>query len=169
MELSGTGEVRRGGRVVSAKAPTEKREPAGLRVNNQPREDRLALSRQVVGYLEERNRQQLEQYREQEDGSAEERMLDLMDKALKAMDKCQKIFARVAAGDKVPPEDLRYLEKNDPEGFKLALAMRTPKKHPKEWKSVLDDEDRRSLDAGEEQSPGECVGGVQEAEGPALD
>lgn len=140
MELGGTGEVKRGGRVIQAKTPTAKKGTSGLTVNTQARADRLALSRQVVNCLEERNRRLMEagQKKDSEASGANK----LLEKGLKVLNKCQKIYARIAAGDKVPPEDLRYLEKNDPEGFKLALAMRRPKKHPKEWKSVLDEEDR---------------------------
>ena len=157
MELGGTGEVKRGGRVIRAAAP-QRQKSGALTLSRQPKADRLALSRQVVSYLEERNRQIMEESRKQEE-SPEKRQLDLMEKALKAMDKCQKIFARVSAGDKVPPEDLRYLEKNDPEGYKLALALRTPKKHPKEWKSVLDDEDRAQPadESGESAETGESA------------
>ncbi len=159
MELGRTGEVRRGGRIVSTGAAAGRKSAAsGPLSPAQARADRLALSRQVVSCLEERNRQIMEESQKREK-SPEERHLDLMEKALKAMDKCQKIFARVSAGDKVPPEDLRYLERNDPEGYKLALALRTPKKHPKEWKSVLDDEDReRPADgSGESAEAGECA------------
>lgn len=155
MELGRTGEVKRGGRIVSAGAAVPKKSGASGLLSAAPaRADRLALSRQVVSYLEERSRQIMEESRKREE-SPEKRQLDLMEKALKTMDKCQKIFARVSAGDKVPPEDLRYLEKNDPEGYKLALALRTPKKHPKEWKSVLDDEDRDrpAAETGETSEP----------------
>lgn len=167
MELGGTGEVKRGGRVVRAAAAPQRRKSGALALGSQPRADRLALSRQVVSYLEERNRQIMEASRKREEKSSpEERQLDLMEKALKTMDKCQKIFARVSAGDKVPPEDLRYLERNDPEGYKLALALRTPKKHPKEWKSVLDDEDRErpADETGESTGAGESPEAVSAAD-----
>lgn len=174
MELGRTGEVRRGGRIVSTgMAVSKKSAVSGPLPPAQAKADRLALSRQVVNYLEERNRQIMEASRKrEEESSPEKRQLDLMEKALKTMDKCQKIFARVSAGDKVPPEDLRYLEKNDPEGYKLALALRTPKKHPKEWKSVLDDEDRErpadetgeSSGAGESPQPEAVAAGSESAQ-----
>ena len=137
-------EVRRGGRIISAGMPTGKKSSLGA-ASGAARSDKLALSRQVVAYLEERNRAAMEEARVREGGTQQENLLKAMEKDLKGLNKCQKIYARVASGDKVPPEDLRYLERHDPEGFKLALAMRRPKKHPKEWESVLDDEDRREL------------------------
>ena len=142
-------EVRRGGRVISAGTPAGKKTGTGLSAGRPSRADKVALSMQAVAYLEEQNRQRWEQTSEKKESSAQEGLLKKLDKDLKKMDKCQKIYARVANGDKVPPEDLYYLEKCDPEGFKLALAMRRPSKHPKEWKSELDDEDRKELMSGE--------------------
>ena len=68
--------------------------------------------------------------------------LDFLSKSLKTMEKCRKIASRIIKGDKVPPQDERYLKDNDPDGYKLALVSRKPKKNPKEWESVLDEEDR---------------------------
>ena len=58
------------------------------------------------------------------------------------MRKCQKIAASIMKGNRVPPEDLEYLMKNDPDGYKLAMAMRRENPDPEDEKSVLDDEDR---------------------------
>lgn len=143
-------EVRRNGRVISAGTPAGKQAGAGPSARQPGRADKVALSRQVVACLEEQNRQRLAQAEEKKESSAQESLLKKMDKDLKKLNKCQRIYARVVNGDKVPPEDLQYLERCDPEGFKLALAMRRPKKHPKEWESELDDEDRKELRSGEE-------------------
>ena len=81
--------------------------------------------------------------------------LDRLDKALKVLSKCQKIAASIMKGNRVPPEDLRYLMENDPEGYKLAMAMRRQNPDPEDEKSVLDEEDKnggsteRSGDSGE--------------------
>ena len=40
--------------------------------------------------------------------------LDGLGEAMKTMEKCHKIAARIMRGDKVPPEDEQYLMKNDP-------------------------------------------------------
>lgn len=143
-------EVRRNGRVVSAGAPAAKKAGAALAAHKATRADQMALSQQAVAFLEEQNRQRLAQAEEKDESSAREKLVEQMGKDLKKMDKCQKIYARVVKGDKVPPEDLQYLQRCDPEGFKLALAMRRPNKHPKEWESELDDEDRKALQSGED-------------------
>ena len=133
------------------------------------RMDRLTLTNQTIEKLaeqSERLKNLLEQTAEAAkplepipfpwEASAEEEKsrdeLDAMEEGLKAMRKCQEIAARIMRGDKVPPQDERYLMENDPEGFKLALAMRQPKKHPKECKSVLDEEDRTAKSSGGEET-----------------
>lgn len=115
---------------------------------NLPRGDRLALSREAVAYVEERHRQNLERIQREAarmagetEADGESGELEAFDQAMRTMRKCHEIAARIMRGDKVPPEDEAYLMQNDPTGYKLALAMRTPKKNPKEWESILDDED----------------------------
>ena len=55
--------------------------------------------------------------------------------------KCLKIASRIMSGDKVPPEDPRFLLENDPKLYQMAVTGRLPKEDPKEHKSVLDEED----------------------------
>lgn len=160
MELNGTTRLRQSGQAVRTE---RKKEVLGKTAARQPRGgDRLALSRQVSAIVAEHNRQieaarRAAQRTRGEGGtsgaSGEEALLDAMHKRLKAALKCQKIAARIMAGDRVPPEDRRYLENSDPEGYKLALAMRKPKKDPKEWESVLDEEDKNGAAA--------CSGGSE--------
>lgn len=114
--------------------------PTPRRAISTPRrggEDSLTLSQAALRYLEEQNKklEEVRQRREQGDD-----MLDSMNKALKTMKRCQEIARRIMRGDKVPPQDEQYLMENDEESYKLALALRKPKKHPKEWDSVLEDE-----------------------------
>lgn len=149
MEMGGSRRVDRAGRSVYTGPARTGRGAASLTtagaVSN--REDRLALSRQAVAFLEEQARAS-RQEAELSDLGAKKKELDRLDKMMKALLNCQKIAARIMAGDRVPPEDLRYLEENDPEGYKLALALRKPKKDPKEWDSVLEDEDRAEASSG---------------------
>ena len=159
MELSVTGRLKRAAQTARPqvqKAPEEK-----TRVQ-QRREDRLTLSKQALTMLEEQNRQARErrakEIEEKKQGADAE--IDAMTKALKKMLKCQKIAARIMAGDKVPPADERYLMENDPESYKLAIAMRKPKEDPKEYDSVLEDEDR--------EGGGESTGAM-EAESPEAE
>lgn len=158
MELRTTREMRRNERLTKAMAKQEKTlsapaqpEPARQR---QPA-DKLTLSRQALNYLEEQNRLAWERDQEREQ-RRQNRMndslsgletaksqLDAMGEKLKVMHKCQKIAAAIMRGDRVPPEDLRYLMNHDQNGYKLAMAMRRPKKDPERVESVLDEEDRR--------------------------
>lgn len=167
MELRTTRELRRNERLSKAMArKAEADAPAPAQpAQKQPPADKLTLSRQALSFLEEQNRKRLDLEREQR---RQARMnnslsqlenskghLDRLDKALKVLSKCQKIAASIMKGNRVPPEDLRYLMENDPEGYKLAMAMRRQNPDPEDEKSVLDEEDKnggsteRSGDSGE--------------------
>lgn len=120
------------------------------------RSDRVSFSSQVLHMLEEQNRMAEEQKRQameqaQQNSRSGKDKLDVLEKSLRELRNCQKIFARVRAGDKVPEEDLRYLMQKDPAGYRLAMATRKPKEHPEEHDSVLTDEDRKQL--AEDPSP----------------
>ncbi len=97
---------------------------------------------------------------------------DALGEQMKTMERCHKIAARIMRGDKVPPQDEQYLMMNDPDGYKLALAMRTPKKHPKKHESVLKDEDKtaESHDGGGEDAVSSCEesGGTSDAGGDSA-
>ena len=147
MELSVSGRQRRAVQTAKAAPQTEKQpQAAGKSAPRKTRTDKLSWSRQALSFLEELNRQDLEKQRKlleaKQKGNGE---LDAMREALKKMERCQKIASRIMKGDKVPPQDERYLMECDPDGYKLALACRKPKEHPKEWESVLkEDEEKRS-------------------------
>lgn len=149
MELTPMGRLRREAQTARTEEKTGKtqgRKTAGgglVNVHAQQRADRLTVSRQALSFLEEQNRRALEQEQNKQEKTAEESMLDFYKKAQKELDKCQKIAARIMAGDKVPPEDEIYLMEHDDAGYKLAQALKKPKEHPKEWKSVLEDEDKQ--------------------------
>lgn len=167
-------EMRRTRRNEAAGRPAAEKKPEGRSDRPQSRstrrEDRLALSQQALKMLEEHSRQVKEEQerrkleRERTGGKSE---LDSVLKALKVMQRCQKIAARIMAGDKVPPEDEQYLMDNDPEGYKLAIAMRRPKEDPKEWESVLEDEEERdgSSSAQEVSGCGGSGGSADSADG----
>jgi len=78
-----------------------------------------------------------------------EKRLEMMRKQLRIQRLCMKIAVSVKRGDRVPPEDLAFLAKNDPEGYKLAMAMRKPKRNPEKCDSVLKDEDKKSEPFGD--------------------
>lgn len=179
MELRTTREMRRNQRLDKAMAKQEKT----LTASGQPQQarcqggDKLTLSQQALSYLEEQSRlawerdQQRDQRRDRASDSLSaldtaKSQLDSMAEKLKVMRKCQKIAASVMRGDRVPPEDLAYLMNNDPEGYKLAMAMRRENPDPEDCESVLDEEDRRGntqavsgesrSGGGEPSAPADC-------------
>ena len=146
--------------------------------------DRLELSQQCVQTMEEqRARIQAAvltgaDQEEKSNGildmldqpSAEEEQLDAMSEQLDVQMKCLKIAMNMMKGKRVPPEDERYLMEHDPEGYKLAIAMRRlPEKDDEECESVLKDEDKTSgeADGTEETAPAE--GGGASSGGEAAD
>ena len=72
-----------------------------------------------------------------------------MRKTMQIMKICNKIAARIRAGDHVPLKDLRYLMKHDIRAYQMAMASRKPKEDPKEWESAIpkgEEEDKQSAD-----------------------
>lgn len=63
-------------------------------------------------------------------------------KALRDDLKCMIIATRIIAGDRVPSKDERFLAKNNPPLYLRAILLRRQKDNPKEYKSILEDEDR---------------------------
>lgn len=187
MELRTTSRLQRSEQLTKAVA---KREEVSAKVKTQPSQrhtptDNLTLSRQALAYLEEQNRRRWEQAQEKlqremtqandllnELDNANDQ-IDAMTKALKVLLKCQKISASIIKGDNVPPEDMQYLMENDPEGYKMAIALRRPKDDPEDCESVLDDEDknRSTQQSGGGEAPSisapEAASGGGEASAPA--
>lgn len=138
--------------------------------------DRVDLSRQWVEQMEDQRIRLLAlldgKGREAQDSGGildymetEEDKLDALSEQLKIQQKCLIIAMRIMQGKKVPPQDERYLMEHDPEGYKLAMALRKPpKKDEKECKSVLDDEDKQSgkISDSDEAAPAEASGGAGE-------
>lgn len=154
MELTISGQRRR---AVETAKPQAVKKPAKTNSGTaKPRTDKASWSQAALSFLQEVNRQDAEQRRKlleaKQKGNGE---LDALTEALKKMDRCQKIASRIMKGDKVPPQDERYLLENDPDGYKLAIACRTPKKKPKEWESVLEDEEENNASAESAESAGE--------------
>lgn len=144
------------GKDVSFSPVRPARSGAGGRTGAvRPSSDRLELSSQWVRDMEEQRAQAeaaLLRAGKQEDGDSggilgymetEEEELDALSEQLDVQMKCLKIAMNIMKGKKVPPEDERYLMEHDPEGYKLAMAMKSMVKEDKEeCESVLDDEDR---------------------------
>ena len=171
-------EVRRmlwGERALPAAAkPAQK---GARKASARPSADRLELSRQWVEAMEEqRARTQAAMLaggkKAEEDSGGllgymetEEDKLDAMSEQLDTQMKCLKIAMNIMKGKKVPPEDERYLMEHDPDGYKLAIAMKSmTKEDKKECESVLDDEDKEGGESGEtgEAAPAESSSGTEE-------
>ena len=159
MELRTTGELRRNvqaDKLMGKKTGTPDA-PAKAQAPKAPA-DRLTLSRQAVAFLEEQSRRMWDEVREREqrrqsrmDSAAQpdDGELDLLRKGLRVLELCQKIAASVMKGNNVPPEDLKFLMENDPDGYRLAMAMRRHNPDPEDEESVLTDEDKNGGPTGE--------------------
>ena len=156
MELRTTREMRRNVRLDQAMGKTAKTPDTFGKVQTSQRKepaDKLTLSRQAVAFVEEQSRKMWDEVREREqrrqsrmDSAAKPANgeLDALSQGLKVLELCQKIAASIMKGDKVPLKDLRFLMENDPDGYRLAMAMRRHKEDPEEVDSVLEDEDKNS-------------------------
>lgn len=142
-----------------------------------PATDRLELSRQWVKDMEQqRSRMQaalLTTGKEEEESQGgilgymetEEDKLDAMSDQLDVQMKCLKIAMNIMKGKKVPPEDERYLMEHDPNGYKLAIAMKSMVKEDKEeCKSVLNDEDKNGGESSGTEETGDSGEAVSSGE-----
>ena len=165
MELRTTREMRRNAQLD--KVMLKKTDAPAKAQASQPKEpaDKFSLSQQALAYVDEQNRklwdwnQAWEERRQSRmdeilgSSQSKSKELELLEKAMDVMNKCLKIAASIMKGNRVPPEDLEYLMKNDPDGYRMALALRRENPDPKDEKSVLDDEDKNG---GAEESGGEA-------------
>ncbi len=182
MELRSTRELRRNAQLDKTMGRKAEAQTAPAKAQTtQPREpaDKLSLSRQALAYVEEQSRQAWnpEEGQGKKDSliqgyldamDTQKKQLDSMEDKLDMMNKCQKIAAAIMRGDRVPPEDLRYLMEHDKEGYKLAMALRQEKKDPKKVESVLDEEDKnggRTEEASGGEAPSVEGGGGAESGG----
>ena len=126
--------------------------------------DKMTLSQQAIEYIDrqregllrelaERRARQESRWAQAQNQSSE---LDMMSKQMKVLELCEKIAASIMKGNRVPPQDLAYLMKNDPEGYKLAMALRRHNPDPKDEKSVLENEENRDGSTEETSGGGEA-------------
>ncbi len=66
--------------------------------------------------------------------------------SFEAFSKCLTIAQRITRGDKVPMQDIKYLMENEPDLYKQAIMMRQPNSKPKEYDTVLDEDDIEAQD-----------------------
>ena len=159
MELRTTRELRRNARldqIMGRKAETANTPAEAQAPQRKEPVDKLTLSRQAAAFVEEQSRKMWDEVREREQ-QRQNRMnaepsngeLDLLSQGLKVLELCQKIAASIMKGDNVPPEDLKFLMENDPDGYRLAMAMRRHNPDPEDEESVLTDEDKNGGSTGE--------------------
>lgn len=158
MELTVSGRQRRAAQAARTAPQAEKKSPAaGNAAAPKARTDKAAWSQAALAFLQEVGRQDMERQRELLEAKQRKNGdLDALTKSLETMEKCRKIASRIMRGDKVPPQDERFLMEADPDGYKLAIACRTPKEKPKEWESVLEEEDREAGSAGSGEASAEA-------------
>lgn len=124
--------------------------------------DQITLSKQVLAVVQMQNRiRALDQTKENAKNSPEAQALESMRKAMKVQKVCNKIAARIRAGDNVPLKDLRYLMKHDAMAYQLAMASRKPKEDPKKWDSAIPKEKQEEEQAAAPQ--GGQAEGIQAA------
>lgn len=105
--------------------------------------DQVTLSKQVFAVVQMQNRlKAIAQAKEDAQNSPEAQALDSMRKMMEIQKACNKIAARIRAGDRVPLKDLRYLIKHDIRAYQMAMASRKPNDDPKEWDSAIPKEDQ---------------------------
>ncbi len=144
MELTVSGRQRRAAQAAKTAPQAEKKpQAAGKTAPPKARTDKAAWSQAALSFLQEVSRQDMERQRELLEAKRQKNGdLDALTRSLETMEKCRKIASRIMKGDKVPPQDEQFLMEADPDGYKLAIACRVPKEKPKEWESVLEEEDR---------------------------
>ncbi len=165
MELN----VRRSGTVktvlMTEVKPSQKTE---IKQTAQPVKDEADWSSKAIAYLQRTREEMMEEASKKQemdylytDMEQQKKKMDQLEKMLRTQRLCMKIAASIMRGDRVPPEDMKYLAEHDPDGFKLAMAMRKPKRNPEKCKSVLKDEDKRSEPSESGERYGETVSGSE--------
>ena len=144
MELSVNGRQRRAAQAVKNEPRAEK-QPAGTgAAPKRTGSDKADWSQAALAFLREMDRQRMEEERKRLEAKQQKNgELEMLSKSLDVMEKCRKIASRIMKGDKVPPQDEQYLMECDPDGYKLALVCRVPKEKPKEWESVLEEDEEQ--------------------------
>ncbi len=110
--------------------------------------------------------QQLENSKEQGEATAD---------SFETFSKCLTIAQRITRGDKVPLKDMKYLMEHEPDLYKQAILMRQPNSKPKEYDSVLDEDDseNKTEESGDTSSDSGNAPPVSEApvanEAPAVE
>ena len=108
---------------------------------------------QLKKELEEKKQQEaeLEMYKEQLEAS--KKQAEAVEEGFVVFGKCLRIAMRISSGDIVPQKDIEFLGEHEPEMLKQAILLRRPNAEPKEWESILDEEDMENTDESAEAPP----------------
>lgn len=115
--------------------------------------DRLELSRAALARLQQPDQEKQRSFLdllspEKKDTSQE---MDSLKKMMEVMKLCAEIASRIRHGDNVPQKDMDFLINADPSQYLMAMLMRESKENPKEWDSVVPDEEPAQPASGLEQ------------------
>lgn len=119
-------------RLTSAAAPMQ--DTVTLTIDEKQRLKKAARQKQL-----EEAQQELKEYQRMLEASKEQ--AEAAGDAAKIRLKCMIIASRIMSGDKVPPEDYRYLAKNDPGLYGKALTMRFERDKPKRHDRLSEEEE----------------------------
>ena len=93
-----------------------------------------------------------------------------MAEVMKEKIRCLQIAMRIMSGGKVPEEDRRYLAEKDIELYNQAISLRIEKKDPKEYDSLLEDEeDKAESDDSTDVPENNSAGSAQDASDAQAD
>ena len=81
--------------------------------------------------------------------------------------KCMKIAARIMNGDNVPLKDRKFLAENAPEMLEKAMLLRRVNEDPKDYDSIVEDEENENGETEEASSGEEMPVSEGEAEAAA--
>lgn len=100
--------------------------------------DKLEVSEETQRKMKlEELKRQMESAKEQGDAAGD---------SVKVMSRCMKIAQRIMNGDNVPIKDMKYLRENYPDLMRQAFLFRRSNPEPKDYKSVLEDEEEQGTD-----------------------
>lgn len=118
-----------------------KREEEAIKKEEEAKE-KEKLQKEKAEQEKKAKQQELESLNQQLESAKEQ--ADAVGDSFKDMSKCLLIAMRITRGDIVPQKDMKFLSEHEPDLFKQAIMLRQPKENPKEWDSLLEDEEENT-------------------------
>ena len=123
-----------------------KREEEAIKKEEEAKE-KEKLQKEKAEQEKKAKQQELESLNQQLESAKEQ--ADAVGDSFKDMSKCLLIAMRITRGDIVPQKDMKFLSEHEPDLFKQAIMLRQPKENPKEWDSILEDEEENTESGSE--------------------